>query len=146
MKRPHRNRSLVYALYANAALLLAILLCLASRGTSGSFLPSASAAPMMPPIAGNGNLYVMPAQLLSNVWGCYVLDTEAQTLSVYSYNQNQLRLVAARSIRYDHQLGNYNTGPDPEEIRKLVELEKEKLRIAPQSNPAGPQDPPKTSE
>lgn len=98
------------------------------------------------PIAGNGNLYVMPAQLLSNVWGCYVLDTEAQTLSVYSYNQNQLRLVAARSIRYDHQLGNYNTGPDPEEIRKLVELEKEKLRIAPQSNPAGPQDPPKTSE
>jgi hypothetical protein len=146
MKRPYRNRSLVYALYANAALLLAILICLASRGTSGSFLPSASAAPMIPPIAGSGSLYVMPAQLLSNVWGCYVLDTEAQTLTAYSYNGNQLRLIAARNIRHDHQLGEYNTAPPPEDIRKLVELEKEKLRVAPQSNPAGPQDPPKTSE
>jgi hypothetical protein len=147
MKRPHRSRPLLVALYANAALLLAILICLASRGSSGSFLPSASAAPMMPqPIAGNGNLYLMPAQLLNSVWGCYVMDTEAQTLSVYSYNGNQLRLIAARSIRSDHHLTNYNTAPDPEEIRKLVELETQKLRVAPQANPSGPQEPHKTSE
>lgn len=145
MKRPHRNRAFLYALYLNATLLFGILACLLSRGPSGSLLSSAAAAPpMMPqPIAGNGNLYLMPAQLLNGVWGCYVMDVDAQTLSAYSYNGNQLRLIAARSIRYDHHLGNYNTAPDPEEVRKLVELEKEKLRIAPQ--PGAPEAP-KTQE
>ncbi len=89
-------------------------------------VPMAAAATPAP-IAGNGNLYLMPCQLLNNVWGCYVMDVENQTLSTYSYNGNQLRLIAARSIRYDHQLGNYNTHPDPEEIRRLVEIEQGKM-------------------
>ena len=131
MTRSLQNRPLIYALYANAALLFAILAVLISRG--GSMIPSASAAPMAPmPIAGNGNLYLMPGQLLNNVWGCYVLDTDNQTLCTYAYNGNQLRLIAARNIRYDHAMGNYNTHPDPDEIRKLVEIEREKSRgIAP---------------
>jgi hypothetical protein len=134
MKRPRRNRHLVVALYANAALLLAILLAVVGRGPSSSFLPMASGANAPQPIAGNGNLYIMPAQLLNNVWGCYLLDVENQTLCTYSFNGNQLLLKCARNIRYDHQLESYNTGPDPEEIRKLIELKKGKQ--APETQPA----------
>jgi len=108
-------------------LLFAILITLVARGGSGSMLPSAGAAIAPQPIAGNGNLYLMPCQLLNNVWGCYVMDVENQTLCTYSYNGNQLRLIAARSIRYDHQLENYNTTPDPEEIRKLVGIAQGKV-------------------
>ena len=120
MKRPQRNRPLVYALYANAILLLAILVTLLTRPS----LPSANGAIAPQPIAGNGNLYLMPGQLLNNVWGCYVMDVDNQTLCTYSYNGSQLRLMASRSIRYDHELEAYNTFPDPDEIRRLVQLQK----------------------
>jgi hypothetical protein len=123
MRRPRRNRSLVIALYANAGLLLAILVALLSRGGSASLLPSAGAAAIPQPIAGNGSLYIMPCQLLSNVWGCYVLDLENETLSTYSWSGDQLRLKAARSIKFDHQLRNFNTFPDPDDIRKMIELD-----------------------
>jgi len=144
MIRPRHHKSVIYALYVNAALFFAILIVLLNRGGSGGLLPSASAAPLAPaPIAGNGNLYVMPAQLLTNVWGCYILDTDSQILTAYSYNGNQLKLVASRNVRFDHQLGSYNTHPDPEEIRKLVEIEREKIRgvdepgkLAPSTGPA----------
>lgn len=121
MKRPRRNRPLLYALYANAVLLLAILVALLTRG---SLLPAANGAALPQPIAGNGNLYLMPAQLLNNVWGCYVMDVENQTLCAYSYNGNQLRLVAARGIRYDHELEDYNTSLPPDEIRRMVQKQK----------------------
>ncbi|HZL34226.1 MAG TPA: hypothetical protein VFC78_02885 [Tepidisphaeraceae bacterium] len=139
MKRPHRNRRLVLALYANAALLLAILLALLGHG-SPTLLPLASASPPpdragrpaansgMQGVAGNDHLYIMPGELLNNVWGCYLLDLDNQTLCVYGYSGNQLKLYAARNIRFDHQLRNYNTSPDPEEIRQLIELEKTKVR------------------
>ena len=144
MIRPRRNRPLVFALYANAALLLAILATLLSRGSSGSFLPAASGAISPQPIAGNGNLYLMPGQLLNNVWGCYVLDIENQTLCAYAYNGNQLLLKSARGIRYDHELEDYNTSPPPDEIRRLVELKNGKMHplaqpgqeTVPQTQPA----------
>jgi hypothetical protein len=141
MIRPRRNRPLLFALYANAALLLAILITLAFRGGSGSFLPSAGAA-LPQPIAGNGSLYLMPCQLLNNVWGCYVMDVDNQTLCTYSYNGNQLRLIAARSIKFDHQLGNYNTHPDPEEIRRLVEIEQGRIHGVAHPGPPATQDVP----
>jgi hypothetical protein len=129
MRRPRRrNQSLVYALYVNAALLLAILVLLLTRVGPG---PSAAmAAPQMPPIAGGGGLYLMPAQFSLNTWGCYLLDIDAQTLCAYQYlpSQNQLRLVAARHFRHDRLLKNYNTGPNPKEIQHLIDLEKAGLR------------------
>lgn len=132
MKIPRRNRPLLYAFYANAVLLLCILVTMASRG--GNWMPIAAGAPLSPaPIAGNGNLYLMPAQLLNSTWGCYVMDIQNQTLCAYAYNGNQIKLIASRYIGYDHQLGNYNTHPDPEEIRKLVMIEKQGLRGAPEA-------------
>jgi hypothetical protein len=140
MKLARRNRSLVFALYLNAALLAAVVVLLASRGSS--ILPSATAAPITPgPIAGGNGLYVMPAQFLSTVWGCYILDTEKQSLSAYAFYGNtgsgrpELRLIASRGISQDRQLTNFNTGPDPEDIRKLVQLGQQPTKIIRPQNP-----------
>jgi len=140
MKLSRRNRPLVFALYLNAALLAAIVVLLASRG--GSLLPSATAAPITPgPIAGGNGLYIMPAQFLTQNWGCYILDTEKQTLSAYAFYGNtgsgrpELRLIASRGISQDRQLTNFNTGPDPEDIRKLVQLGQQPTKIIRPQNP-----------
>jgi hypothetical protein len=133
MSQPNRSRPLVYALYVNAFLLFAILLAVITRG-SGTALPLAGAAAIAPnTMAGGNGLYVMPAQLFTNIFGCYVLDTEKQTLCCYSYKDGTLRLIASRSIAWDRQLTNFNTSPDPDEIRKLVQIGQQPLRgIRPQ--------------
>ncbi len=76
------------------------------------------------PIAGGSSgLFVMPGQLSPNTWGCYLMDTDHQTLSVYQYSPSEpvLRLVAARSFKYDRLLGNFNTAPPPHDMRDLSE-------------------------
>ena len=91
-----------------------------------SLLPAAyGQALQQPPIAGGAGLFVMPAQLSDRVWGCYLLDADAQTLSCYQYwpGEKNLRLCAARTIRYDHLLKNFNTDPDPDFVRGMLERE-----------------------
>lgn len=127
MQRPRQNQPLVIALYLNAALLAGILIALLSGPRMPSFLSSAFAAgPAPQPIAGGSGIYLMPAQFSQNQWGCYVMDVDAQTLCAYQWmGDKKLRLVAARSFRHDRQLHDFNTdNPTPEEVRKLVELEK----------------------
>lgn len=134
-RRP--NRPLVVALYANAALLLAILVALLSRGGSG-FGSSAFAAPPVAPIAGGGGLYLMPAQFSVGRWGCYIMDTDAQTLCAYEYapsSEGGLRLVAARYFKDDRQLKRYNTKPDPDEMKHFIEMERNPVRGRPETNP-----------
>src|SRR5579859_4735569 len=114
MRPPRRNRSLVYALYANAGLLPATLDALLKGGSPATFLPAAYGAPLSPqPIAGGANLYIMPAQFSPQTWGCYILDIDAQTLCAYRYfpsaTGDALRLVAARKIAYDRRLTNFNS-------------------------------------
>src|SRR5689334_16559272 len=98
MTRSRRPSSIAAALYVNAAVLLAILVAIVSR--SGSILPAAYGQnlPRQQPIAGGAGLFVMPAQLHDRVWGCYLLDVDAQTLSCYQYwpGEKNLRLCAAR--------------------------------------------------
>ena len=135
MNNPQRNRSLVFALYLNAAIFFAILLVLISR--NGSSVSMAQAAPV-PAMAGGDGIYVMPAQYLQNVWGCYVLNTQKQTLCAYAFygnsNHPELRLIASRGIEWDRQLTNYNTGPDPEDIKKMVQLGQQPIRgVRPQA-------------
>jgi len=133
MIRPKSRRGspLATALYVNAALLLAILVALLSRPGSGTMLPAAFAEGQ--PIAGGGSLYLMPGQLSLNTFGCYVMDTDAQTLCVYQYfpGEKELRLLAARGFRHDRRLGNFNTLPDPREVEKWVELERGRGRAQP---------------
>ena len=123
------SKHLVYALYLNAALLLAILLVLAGRGRAGVEAASAQSAvpdmtpPNAAPIAGGGGIFVMPCQLHPDVWGCYLLDTNRQTLCAYEYRAGEKALVlsAARNFRFDLDLKNYNTFPAWYEIQKAVE-------------------------
>ena len=136
MIRPRRRRSaVVVALCVNAALLLGILVALLSRSQSLSILPSAMAAEGQ--IAGGGSLYLMPGQMSMNKFGVYLMDTDAQTLCVYEYyaGEKALRLVAARNFRNDRRLGNFNTDPDPRDVEKWVEAERNRPR-APAAAPA----------
>ena len=147
MRRPHRNRALVVALYLNATLLLAILVALLAGARTPSFLAEAYGAPLAPqPIAGGGGIYVMPAQFSLNQWGCYVMDVDAQTLCAYQwFSDKKLRLVAARSFKHDRQLHDFNTdNPTPAEVAKLIELEKTGRRDRPQ--PEEPQEQPQAGD
>lgn len=121
MRQHPRHIALVTALCANAVLLLAILIVLLGR--SGVSIGSAAfAAPAVPPIAGGEGVYVMPAQFLSNKWGCLVMDTKSQTLCAYEFEQGEkkLLLVGARSIRNDLSLGDFNTFPHPQEVEQWL--------------------------
>jgi hypothetical protein len=70
------------------------------------------------------------------------MDVDTQTLVAYEYTpgNRSLRLVAARNFRYDRQLGNHNTTPEPDEIKAMLDKEKANERVnapaaAPQSAP-----------
>jgi len=120
--QPGRNQPLVIALYVNAALLLAVLVAILSRGGTTVL----AGAPSPQPIAGGANLYLMPAQFTANKWGCYVMDIDAQTLLAYYYaprnDGTDLQLVAARKITYDRRLTNFNsTNPNWMEVKKWVD-------------------------
>src|SRR4051812_13288699 len=92
MTQPRPQKSLVYALTLNAVLLGAILVVLLARGERNPFATIALAQdrgggmPAAPaPIAGGAGLFLMPAQLAPNQWGCYVMDVDRQTLCAYQY-------------------------------------------------------------
>lgn len=115
------SKPILFALYVNAAIMLAILLTLLGRQRTGAETAWAQAADQ-PPIAGGGGIYVMPCQLHPEVWGCYLLDTQRQTLAVYEYRAGEKALVlsAARDFHSDLDLKNYNTFPAWYDIQKAV--------------------------
>src|SRR5260221_13850874 len=131
MTPPRSNKSLVLVLWANAGLLAMILIVLLNRGSAPSFL-SPVYGQNQAPIAGGGGGFIMPRQMQTNVWGCYLLDVDAKTLCAYQFypGEKKLRLTAARSYRYDTKLENYNTELSPREIKAL--LDKQGMGAAPQ--------------
>jgi hypothetical protein len=112
------------ALYINAALVAVLILVLLARPGGPALLPAALAQNQAN-IAGGAGIYVMPGQFSTNAWGCYLLDVDQQTLCLYQYmpGEKNLRLVSARNFQYDRRLRNYNTEPDPQNIRELIEKE-----------------------
>lgn len=82
----------------------------------------------------------MPGQFAINIWGCYVMDVDRQTLCAYEYvpGRKQLLLVASRFIGHDRQLLEYNTSPSPEEVKRLVNLQNAPIRGQPGENGGGP--------
>jgi hypothetical protein len=130
MRLPRRDQRLFVALCVNAAFLGVIAIALLSRDGRGVTFASPAFGQQQPPVAGgDGGLYVMPAQLSPNTWGCNVLDVDHQSLCVYQYSpgEKMLRLSAARSIRYDRELSNFNTNPSPSEVKEWVRREQEAL-------------------
>src|SRR4051812_20114555 len=97
-----RSRSIALALWANALVLGAGLIVLISRGNGGlpggfPIVAQSAMAQQMPAIGGGAGVFVVPAQLSPNTWGCYLLNIDAQTLVSYQFYpaDKQLRLVAA---------------------------------------------------
>lgn len=142
MIRPRRRqsaRALAYALWANAALLAGILVAFVGRGNgitgNGITLTPAAFGQAQP--LGGGGLFIMPAQMSSNVWGCYVMDIDAQTLCGYQMTGSppELKLVTARNFRFDRQLGALNTSPPPSEVRAMLEKEKASDRVIGRDEP-----------
>jgi hypothetical protein len=117
------TKPIVYALYVNGAILLAILLTLLGRSRPGEGAAVAQAVTDQTPITGGNGIFVMPCQLHPEVWGCYLLDTQRQTLAVYEYRAGEKALVlsAARNFRFDLDLKNYNTFPTWYDIQKAVQ-------------------------
>jgi len=129
-----RTHSTTVALYVVAALLLANLVATLARSDGPSLLPAAMAQQnRQARIAGGAGLFVMPAQLSGNTWGCYLMDVDRGTLCVYQYlpSNKQLQLVAARYLTHDRNLRNFNTLPSPQEIADLVEKESKGIRQGP---------------
>ena len=130
--------SLPGALWANAAAISLLAGGLLLRGGEASgepafpgVLPVAWGGNQVQPIAGGAGLYLMPGQLSSNAWGVYVMDVDRQSLMVYHFDPGAKRLnfIAARQLTHDRQLGNYNTFPDPSEIKSIAEKERQTERL-----------------
>jgi hypothetical protein len=117
---------LTVGVWLNAALLAAVLVGLVTRDDTGSLLPAALGQMQVEAAAqGGGAVKIVPAQLASGSWGCYVLDIQTRHLTVYQYHpgERQLRLVAARDVQHDLNLNDFNTAPSPREISQLVEIQ-----------------------
>jgi hypothetical protein len=110
---------------ANAAALVLIAVVLLGGGSGVQWHGPGEWAlgQVQQPIAGGAGLFVMPAQFSETRWGCYVMDVDTQTLVAYEYtpSNRSLRLVAVRNFRYDRQLENHNTFPEPAEIKAMLE-------------------------
>jgi hypothetical protein len=136
-RRP--NRAVTLALYLNAGLLAAILLTMLSKGGYGSLSLVQSARAAEPAMGGGGNLYLIPGQFSERTYGCYLMDTDAQTLCVYRFDgaATKMRLVAARNFRHDRRLGHLNTEPDPKQVEVMVETERAGGRVPDEGDAAG---------
>src|SRR5689334_15247359 len=125
MAKRRRRNAIAYALYLNAAVVCAMGLLFWMKDSTPAY------AQMQPAIAGGAGVFVMPAQLSKDAFGCYLLDVDAQTLAVYQFlpAEKQLRLAAARTFKYDRKLGDFNTSlPSPMEVKELLEKQAHNVR------------------
>jgi len=130
MAQSRRNKSLVVALYLNAALLFGILAVMVAKPGMPSLVPSAYGAPLAQPIAGGGTLYLMPAQFSQSQFGAYLMDIDKQTLVAYQFypGEKQLRFVAARKFSHDLRVTEFNTIPPVEDVKKMIEAQDAGIR------------------
>jgi hypothetical protein len=140
MPKSGSNKAVVTALWANAAMLLALIVVVAGR-SSGPALVAPAMGQSPTNIGGGAGIYIMPAQFTATKWGCYLVDVDRQNLVAYEYDlgDSQLTLKAARSFKYDLLLPNYDTFPSPDDIRKLVEGQQAGSKeAAPDQSPPAP--------
>ena len=93
---------------------------------AGSFFtPATTLALPEPGSASAEGVLAVPAQLASQSYGLYLIDLNNQTILLYSYGgpwSRGLRLMSARSFRYDRQLLDFNSGkPSPQDVQQLIE-------------------------
>jgi hypothetical protein len=72
------------------------------------------------------NIMVVPIQFDRESYGIAMVDTVGQTIWIYQLSDrgpvyNRLKLLAARTWKYDKLLEQYNTAePKPEQVRALL--------------------------
>lgn len=74
--------------------------------------------------AGARGVFAFTGQLTKSTFGVYLVDVDAMTMWTYEYEpaRSCLRLVSARTWRYDRYLENYNTcNLPPEVVEKMIE-------------------------
>ena len=146
MKRPRRRNPVAIALYVNAVVLVAILAVLLARGSNPPMLPMALGQDQPAGIAGGNGVFLMPAQFSGSIFGCYIMDVNEQTLCAYTVSGSppQLKLVAARTFRFDRHLKDYNPpSPSPREVQDLIAREAASGRVIdrPPPQPVSPEQP-----
>lgn len=82
---------------------------------------SADNAPLAAGSAGGDSVLVVAGQVTRDSYGLYLVDQANRTICVYQWSptSRKLRLLAARTYLFDTKLDQYNTEPDPLEIKKL---------------------------
>ena len=120
------TRTVRLLLTGNVALMLVVAILLVGR-----VMPAARAQTTMtamPTTAPSldfqpASLTMMPAQISANGFGCYLLDSTHQTISIYEYlpGDHDLKFLAARDISFDHRVKSFNTSPPPSDIKAIVE-------------------------
>jgi hypothetical protein len=89
---------------------------------AGLFDPIAHGQPVTS--AGLRGVFAFSGQLTKNTYGVFMVDIDAMTTWAYEYDPQKkcLRLVAARTWRYDRYLENHN-GCDlpPDVIEQMIE-------------------------
>lgn len=84
-------------------------------------------AQAMPASVSDGRIIVVPIQTRRDGYGIAMVDTVAERLWVYEINGrsaagSRLRLLAARSWKYDKLLDEYNTAePRPHQVKELLD-------------------------
>ena len=144
MRRLRHHNKISLALFANAAALALVALAIFSKNESRfpSMIPAAYGQNGQAAIGGGAGVFVVPAQFGANFYGCYIMDVDAQTIAAYQMfpGEHQFKLIASRTFRYDRRLNRYNTSPDPNEIKQLVEKEQAAVRGADvEKRPAQPE-------
>ncbi|MBN2562390.1 MAG: hypothetical protein JXQ75_15810 [Phycisphaerae bacterium] len=75
------------------------------------------------PMVGARGVFAFTGQLGKNQYGLFMMDVDSSNIWCYEYlpGTRKLKLVAARSFRWDRYLEEYaNDVPTPDEIRVLV--------------------------
>jgi len=113
------------------AVIAAALLIQAGAGDA-----SANRTPLAAGSAAGQSLLVVAGQVTRDSYGLYLVDQENRTICVYQWlpTTRKLRLLAARTYAFDVKLDQYNTEPDPLEIKKLGEQARRLDQAAP-TNP-----------
>lgn len=96
----------------------------------------AQETPLSPLAKPGPGVMVVAGQISDKTYGLYLVDYEKSTICVYQFlpNSHKLRLMAARTYRYDVQLDEFNThDPLPREVRDLVQQQK---RLGSEPQPA----------
>jgi len=120
-EKTRRNSGALTARWLVVGLLAVIAVTLLIQVGEGD--AAADRAPLAAGSASSDSLLVVAGQVTRDSYGLYLVDQENRTICVYQWmaTSRKLRLLAARTYSIDVKLDQYNTEPDPMEIKKLVD-------------------------